>query len=73
MKTNFLGSEAMIFGTGYNPSDAKKDKNLKLRNLIATVEYETNLFQSGKPRAFKVYLLKKGISYYDLSGIKQYD
>lgn len=40
-----------------------------IRDLLATVEYETNFFGSTRPRNFRVFMLKPGFNYYeDLEG-----
>ena len=69
VKVNFMGNIVNIYGPGFNPSDVK-DKKAVPRELLATVEYETNFFGSTRPRDFKVYMLKPGIKYYELAGTK---
>ena len=49
MKSNVLGDQLNIFGPGLNPSNAR-EKNQVPRELLATVVYESHLFQMGKPR-----------------------
>ena len=49
MKSNVLGDILNIFGPGFNPSNAR-DKNQVPRELVATIAYESHLFQMGKPR-----------------------
>ena len=63
VKANFIGNIINVYGPGYNPTD-HKTKNLPLRELLATVEYETNFFGSTRPRNFTTYILKKAVSYY---------
>lgn len=58
-----------IFGPGFNPKDAL-EKKIVSRELLATVEYETNFFGTTKPRDFNIYLLKEGAHYHRLRGIK---
>lgn len=33
--------------------------------MLATVEYETNFFGTTRPRNFRAFVLKPGVSYYD--------
>lgn len=71
-KGSFTGSQFNIYGPGYNPENAK-EKDLPLRKLLATIEYETNFFGSTRPRNFKVFVLRPGVCYYnDLIGTKKY-
>lgn len=68
VKANFIGNVINIYGPGYNPTDYK-NKNVPLRNIMATVEYETNFFGNLRPRNFKVFILKPRLTYYkDLEG-----
>jgi len=71
VKATFIGDIICVYGPGYNPSDSKS-KSVPLRNMLATVEYETNFFGSTRPRNFRAYVLKPGVNYYqDLEGISK--
>ena len=70
IKVNFIGNIVNIYGPGFNPDDAKEKKVIP-RKLLATVEYETNFFGETRPRDLKVYLLKAGIKYNALEGVKE--
>ena len=67
IKTNFIGNIVNIYGPGFNPTDAK-NKQVSPRELLATVQYETNFLGSSRPRDFKAYVLKQGMKYYELAG-----
>lgn len=73
MKSNVLGDVINIFGTGLSPSNAK-ERGIAPRQLLATVVFQTSLFQMGKPREFLVYVKKPQYKYYsDFSQVKMYD
>ena len=60
IKGNFSGSLFNIFGPGLSPSEAK-EKNKKMRQMLATVEYMENqngLFGGKSPKHFRVFILK---------------
>lgn len=43
VKTNFKGNEVNIYGPGYNAENFKIGK-MPIRELLATVEYQTEIF-----------------------------
>lgn len=49
MKSNLLGDILNIFGPGLNPSNAH-EKNQIPREVLATIVYNSNIFQMGRPR-----------------------
>ena len=69
VKTNFMRNIVNVYGSGFNPSDVM-DKKGPPRQLLATIEYETNFLGSTRPRDFQVYFLKTGVNYFDLDGTK---
>ena len=54
LRSNFFGTEFNLFDTGKNPKDTNNID--ELRNYIAAVEYETNLFGLKGPRKMKTLL-----------------
>lgn len=64
IKTNVVGNIVNIFGPGYSPKDYNL-KDVDIRYLLGTVEYEINVFGTTKPRNFKLYTLKPGFTYYE--------
>lgn len=63
VKINFKGNEVNIYGPGYNAENFKIGK-MPIRELLATVQYQTEIFGQAKPREFKVFALKSGVNYY---------
>ena len=51
IKSSALGDILYVFGPGYSPSKAKEYKK-EQRQMIATIRYQSNFFNSGKPREF---------------------
>lgn len=72
MKSNLVGNVYNIFGPGLNPSTAK-NYNIIPRELLATVVYKTELFGTGRPKEFTLFLKKPEYGYYrDLAGVRIY-
>jgi hypothetical protein len=71
IKSSALGDILYIFGPGYSPSNAK-EKKLEQREMIATIRYQSNFFNTGKPREFELFTLKEGVKYFNLKGTKLY-
>lgn len=71
MKSSALGDILYVFGPGYSPSKAKEYKK-EQRQMIATIRYQSNFFNSGKPREFEVFTLKEGVRYFNLKGTRLY-
>lgn len=73
MKSNVMGDVLNVFSAGPSPKLAK-EKGVSPRELLATIVYQTNMFQSGKPREFFVYVKKRQYGYYkDFRGVKMYE
>lgn len=54
LRSNFFGSEYYLYDNGCNN---KKSDNMKItRNIISSIEYETNILGLSGPRKFKIYI-----------------
>lgn len=54
LRSNFFGTEFILYDTGLNPKDSDDSKNWRCH--FAAIEYETNLFGLKGPRKMKTHL-----------------
>jgi len=54
LRSNFFGTEFVLYDTGLNPADTNDSKDWRCH--FAGVEYETNLFGLKGPRKMKTHL-----------------
>lgn len=55
VRSNFLGTEFLVYDTGCNPKKCKGNINA-VRSEIGAVLYESNLLGSKGPRKMKVFI-----------------
>ena len=55
VRSNFLGTEFIVFDNGVNPKEAKSSSDA-IRRQLATVVYESNLLGARGPRKMKVLI-----------------